>query len=372
MLTITINSSELSNKVQTISKIQDNKPVLPVLENIRFKCSDNVVSIEAAGTDCSARTSIPVVDGADCTFGVASALLVDILKSIPSQPITLEIENNNCTVRHARGCMTVPVADISDWPTTFTVEHTQTLTLSSASLKNIVQKCSPFVEDDEFKPTLCTICLRYGSTDGKLEAVGTDGHSLLKLVYDCTSTVDGVHTILVHRRFAKSLENMLSSATGDVDIHFDGRNVQVEMSGFDFTFRQVEGKFPNYNSVIPTNYTDSLVVNRKEFLQTLDYVRPCTNQTTMVVAVETGTDEITLQGIDTDMGRNAYASMTASVSGSHVVAGLKDLYLTLIFKSITTDEVRVSYRSAQHAWVFQPVSADADNDMTIILMPMLV
>ena len=84
MLTITINSSELSNKVQTISKIQDNKPVLPVLENIRFKCSDNVLSIEAAGTDCSARTSIPVVDGVDCTFGIASALLVDILKPIPS------------------------------------------------------------------------------------------------------------------------------------------------------------------------------------------------------------------------------------------------------------------------------------------------
>lgn len=372
MKKIELNSSELNNKVLNVSKVQNSKNMLPVLDNIRFECKDGKLSIEAAEEGCHARTWMSVDSGEDVLFGVNAKDLKEILKTLPEQNITLSIDAKTVIIRHAHGKMELPNVSMEDWPAAPEAGQDNCLSLSANTLRGIISHCYPFIMVDELRPVMNAICLRFGKEPGKLEAAATDGHFLIKQTHTCSYSGEGEKTILVYNRFAKCIEQMLGKQTDNVDIFFNDRYAYIRMQDFDCTIRLIEGNYPNYNSVIPTDYTDSISVNKKEFTKCLEYVMPCSSAVSMILAMTVKDGQLQMRTSDFDWGKSAEASLTAEITGKDTVVGLKTTSLIEIMKHIPTEEVVMMYANAGRAWVFLPKEQLADMEQTIILMPMML
>lgn len=370
MKKIELNLSELFNKVQSISKVQTNKNMLPVLDNIRFVCKDGLLSMDAAEEGCFAHTWMSVESGEDVTFGINSKSLREILKTIPEQNITIEINHASCIIRHNRGKMELPNVSMEEWPETPGVDVENFLSIPAETLKNIFTHCSPFIMVDELRPVMNTICLRFGNH--KMDAVASDGHTLIKQTYHCDYSSTEEKTLLVFNRFGKVVEQLIGKQTEPVGIYFNKTHILFRLQNFDCTIRQVEGNYPNYNSVIPNDHTDSLSVNKKEFMQGLDFVNPCANTASMILALTVGDNEIHLRTADADYGKSADTTVPAEITGQKTVVGLKCTYLTEILKHIHTEEVVMTYSNGHRAWVFLPKEQMADSEQVIILMPMML
>ena len=372
MKKIELNSSELSNKVQSVSKVQSNKNTLPILDCVRFECKDGKLNIEAAEEGCYARSWMSVNSGENVVFGINSKTLKDVLKTLPEQNITLSVDSASVIIKHAQGKVELPNESMEEWPATPEAGEDNCLSVSADALRSILAHCHPFIMPDELRPVMNAICLRFGNEAGKLDAVASDGHSLIKQTHDCSFCCKGENTILIYNRFAKSIEQMLGKQTDTVDIFFNDRFAYVRLQEFDCTIRLIEGKYPNYNSVIPTNYSSSVAVNKKEFTKCLEYVMPCSNASSMILSMTIKDGQISMRTADTDFGKSADANLPAEITGHDTVVGLKTTSLVEIMKHIPTDEVVMMYSDAGRAWMFLPKEQLSDMEQTIILMPMML
>ena len=372
MKTIELNSSELNNKVQNVSKVQSNKNTLPILDNIRFECKDGLLNIEAAEDGCYVHTWMTVNSGDDVVFGVNAKSLKDVLKTLPEQTLTIQVNKSSIIIKHEHGQMKLHNESMEEWPVTPEAGRENNITFSVDVLRNILSHCFPFILPDELRPVMNAICLRFGNTEGKVDAVASDGHSLIKQVHDCTFNCKGETTILLYNRFAKCIEQLLGKQEGSVDIFFNERFAYFRMADSECTVRLIEGNYPNYNSVIPNNYVDSLTVNKKDFVKCLEYVMPCSNAASMILSMTVNEGQIHLRTADADYDKSAEATLPAEVTGKDTVVGLKTTSLIEIMKHIHSDEVLMKYAESSRAWMFFPKEQAENMEQTIILMPMML
>jgi DNA polymerase-3 subunit beta len=169
------------------------------------------------------------------------------------------------------------------------------------------------------------------------------------------------------------LKNLLSKGQEQVTIEFDDKNAFFTLSHFQVVCRLVEGNYPSYNSVIPTNNPNKLLIDRIKFLNTVRRVSVFSNQASNLVRLSLKGNRLTVSAQDIDFATSAVEDMACQYNGDELEIGFKSTFMVEILTNLQSEEVSIELSDASRAGLFIPFqSKDENEDVLMLLMPMMI
>ncbi|MBR5597652.1 MAG: DNA polymerase III subunit beta [Lachnospiraceae bacterium] len=369
MIKLILSSSELCNKVANISKVIANKNSLPALNDILFQVSENKVQLTAADMENQVTTFVSAGVEGTGVFGVDAHLLLNSLKELPEQPVDIYVDLDSCKlcIKYQNGKFDMPVRCNEEYPLCPEIKGNNSCTIKSETFHRIISKATGFVEVDELRPQLGGVYFNFGE---RLEVCATNGHQLIKM--NTVYTGDSKGSLLLSIKACKLAGIFAGKQTDDITIRFDERNASFELADYSFVCRLVDGRYPNYNSVIPTNYKDNIIVGRSELTSALKRVMVFTNNQSCLVKFAVNGFQLKVAGVDIDYSRSAEESLCCTREGKDVTAGLKGSFVLNILNSLETDNIKMFYLSNSSAFLFEPEVSEDDFNILCLIMPMLL
>ena len=369
MNTIVISSAELTLMCEKLARVLNSKNSLPALDSFLFRVDGGTLYISASDSENFATgTLVPSEVSGDMTFGLDARTLVAALKQLPEQPLTLTLGDGSCTVSYTNGHFSLPLSDVDGYPVFPQMKEPSSVTVTSDVFSRILSRVPAFAANDELRPIMCGICFSYD--DGRLESVASDGHSLIRLTDACTPGVKGLFVMSV--KTARLAESFLGRDTQDVTVCHDATHSYVRFPSFELTSRLVDGRYPNYNAVIPTTYTDFIEVDRKELLSVVRRAAVFASSASQLLKLKACGMQLDVTGQDVDYSTLSEATMMVSKSGADLTIGLKSTIMATILSTLTAERVLMQYADASRAVIFRPAEESDGHAVLMLQMPMML
>lgn len=371
MATITISKSELLNRLQSANKIIPSKCTLPIMENILLDIQDGRVRISAADYQGRINTSIEgVLTDSNISICLEPKLLIEALKTLPEQPLTITIdEKNSITVKYKGGKFEM-IGQVPDqFPKEKDIKDAVKFRISQKVLLEGIEKTSFCAATDELRPIMTTVYLDIN--EGQINFVASDGHKLALLEIRDESMTEKI-SFALPIKIAGILKNNIKSSDEYVDIFVNSSSARFEFGTESIVATLVEGNYPNYQSVIPQNNDKVLTIGTSDIKGALKRVSVFSNQSSSLVKFELANNNIKLSAQDIDFSVAADELVPCEYTSTPIEIGFKGNFLTELISSIPSSDLQMSFSDPNRATLITPVDEKAENKLTYLLMPMML
>lgn len=368
-----VSSTALLSRLQSISKVIASKNALPILDSFLFDLNEGKIVITASDVETRLVTSVEVmnVEGSGL-FAVSARILLDSLKELPEQPLTFDINDDNLEiVIHFQNGKYKFVGQKGDtYPEQKPMgENAVTVSVQSQTLVRSIS-CSLFATaDDELRPVMNGIL--FDVTEEDLTFVASDGFKLVRLSNKTVKSQERASFILP-KKPATLLKGLLNKGEEMVTVKFDDNKASVHCADFDMICRLIEGRYPNYASVIPQNNSFKVVIDRMSFLNALKRVSIFSNQSSSLVKLHLKDGEMNVSAQDIDFSSSAEEKIACQFDENELSIGFKATYLIEMLNNISSDEVVLELADASRAGLIIPAENEEDEDLLMLLMPMML
>ena len=367
-----VSSTGLFSHLQAISRVVNSKNSLPILDCFLLELTDGTLSVTASDSETTLTTSIETneYDG-DGKFAVNSKTILDALKEIPEQPLTFEVnENMEIVVKYQNGKYSLMGQNADEYPQSPNLgSNAVHVTIGAPILMNGINRALFATADDELRPVMNGVYFDITTED--ITFVASDGH---KLVRNKTYKARGNEkaAFILPKKPATLLKNLLPKEMGDVQIDFDDRNAVFTLENYSMTCRLIEGRYPNYNSVIPQNNPHKATIDRAAFMSGLKRVSVFSSAASSLIKLRLDMNTIQISGQDIDFSTSAEETMMCQYEGTPMSIGFKSTFLIDILNNISSQEVVMELADPSRAGVIVPIEQDAEEDLLMLLMPMML
>lgn len=369
----TVSSTALLSHLQSIGRVINPKSTLPILENFLLKVEGNTLSLTASDLETTLVTSLELDNAsADICLAVNAKLLMDALKEFSEQPLQFDIDEQNLSVVvktdngnynfiGMRGDEYPKMPDLGD--------DAATLTMPVEALANGVSKALFATADDDLRPTMTGIL--FDIKPDNITFVATDAHKLVRYINSAVQSGNEASFILP-KKPANVLKSVVAKETGDVEISFDKKNIAFRLPTYTMVCRQIEGRFPNYNGVIPKNNPYKLIIDRLALMNAAKRVFAFSNQGTGLIKLAITTNKIVISAQDIDFSTSAEETLTCQYDGNEITIGFKAPFLIDILNNISCSDVTIELADPSRAGIIVPFENEKDEDLLMLIMPMLL
>ncbi len=370
-----VSSTDLLNHLTSISRVISSKSTLPILDNMLFNLSETRLTITASDLETTLITWVELENTEGIgIFAVPAKILIDTLKEFPEQPLTFQVNNETFGIEifSENGKFSIPGYNGEDYPDQPQIDQnsTRTVQMGHDVLLSGINKTLFATADDELRPVMNGILVELAPDEATF--VASDAHKLVRYKRsDIKSEVESA--FILPKKPAALLKNLLPKQDFNVKIEFDDKNAFVTMTNFTLICRLVEGKYPSYNSVIPANNPNRLVLDRVEFYNTLRRVSVFSNQASNLVRLKITGNQLVVSAQDIDFSISAVERINCQYEGEEMEIGFKSAFLLEILSNLSTSEVRVELSDPTRAGLLLPAEKEFDQeDVLMLLMPMMI
>ena len=370
-----ISSTELLSHLTAISKVISSKSTMPILDNFLFEITENNLTITASDIESTLITRIELdnVDG-EGIIAVPAKLLIDTLKEFPEQPLTFHVDNSTFGIQilSENGKYSIVGYDGEDFPEipTMDADSGASVKVNHKSLLKGIDKTLFATADDELRPVMNGIFVEM--THDFMSFVASDAHKLVRYRrLDVKNELEA--SFILPKKPAALLKSLLSKETAEILVEFNDKNAFFRLSNYQLICRLVEGNYPSYNSVIPANNPNSMVIDRLAFYNTVKRVSVFANQASNLVKLSLSGSQMVVSAQDIDFSISAVERLQCEYEGEDMEIGFKSLFLQEILSNIPSSEVRLEMSDPSRAGLILPEEKeDQDEDVLMLLMPMMI
>ena len=368
-----VSSTSLCNKLQAISRVQNSKNSLPILECVLFDLSDNVLSMTASDSETIITTTIEVNDSEGSgRFAISSKTLISSIKEISEQPITFVIngDTQQVEVYYQNGKYNLMGSNADEYPLPTDNDNAgESLTIAAETLLRGISRSLFATADDELRPQMNGVF--FDITPEYTTLVASDGH---KLVRNRMLDVHGNNaaSFILPKKPALLIKTILPKEESEVQINFTDRNAKVQIANYTISCRLIEGRFPNYNSVIPTDNPFRVRVDRLSFISTLRRVSVFANAASALIKLHIENNKLTVSAQDIEYSTSAEESVMCEYDGNPMSIGFNGPYLLEVLNNIASQEIILELADPSRAGVLLPAEQEIDEDLIMLLMPMML
>ena len=369
----TLSSTALSSKLVALSRVINSKNALPILGDFLFEIDGNTLHLTASDSENVMKTQLELTESdGSFRFAIGNHDLLEAVKGFSEQPITFDVnlEQNLVKISYQNGLFSLPVDNADEYPVAQSVnEFAKAITLPNAVLAENITRTIFATAQDELRPVMNGIYFDL-STDN-LAVVASDGH---KLVRNKIFTVksDEPSAFILPKKPAGLLKNLLGKDGGDVTIRFDERNAEINYGDGVLQCRLIEGRYPNYNSVIPQNNPNEVRVDRLGLLAALRRVQPFANDSSNLVRFHVEGSTLQLDAEDYDFSKTATERMICEYNGNPMSIGFKGNAFIEILSNIECPEVVIQLADSSRAGLVLPSEQPENQEILMLMMPMLI
>ena len=369
----TVSSTALSSKLNALSRVINSKNSLPILADFLFDIQDNVLYLTASDSENVMKTQLELTESdGNIRFAIANHDLLEAVKGFSEQPITFDVnqQGNIVKINYQNGLFSLPIENADEYPQTQPIsDQANIITISSNLLAENINRTLFATAQDELRPVMNGIY--FDLTPECLAIVASDGH---KLVRNKIFTVQSEQpaSFILPKKPATLLKNLLQKDGGDVEIRFDERNAQISFSDGQIICRLIEGRYPNYNSVIPQGNPNILTIDRIGLLSALRRVQPFANDSSNLIRFHVENGILQLDAEDFDFSKTATERMSCDYNGNTMSIGFKGSSFIEILSNFECQEVIIKLADPSRAGLVLPSEQPESQDVLMLMMPMLI
>lgn len=368
-----VSSTVLSSHLQAISRVINSKNALPILDCFLFELQDGTLSVTVSDSETTMVTSLEVIESdSDGRFAIVARTLLDALKEIPEQPLAFEVNLNTLemTVQYQNGRYSLVGQNADEFPTSAVLgDSAVKVTMEAPVLLNGINRALFATADDELRPVMNGIYFDITTED--ITMVASDGHKLVRCKTQAAHGSERAAFILP-KKPANLMKNLLAKEQGEVSVEFDDRNASFTLENYSMVCRLIEGRYPNYNFVIPKNNPNKITVDRLQLIGALRRVAIFSSPSSSLIKLRMENNRIVISAQDIDFSTSAEESIVCQYVGNPMSIGFKATFLLDILNNISSEEVFIELADPSRAGVVIPVEQEENEDLLMLLMPMML
>jgi DNA polymerase-3 subunit beta len=370
-----VSSTELLSHLSAISKVINSKNTLPILDNYLFLLEENRLTVTASDLESTLITSLELENTSGTgAIAVPAKLMNETLKEFPEQPLTFQIDPETFAIEifSQNGKFSIVGQNGEDFPQQPLLNESlaSTINVNHNVLLSGINKTLFATADDELRPVMNGIFIELTTEDMKF--VASDAHKLVRYKrFDAKAEKDA--SFILPKKPAALLKSLLPKEDFDVKLEFDDKNAFFTLSNFKLICRLVEGNYPSYNSVIPQNNPNKLIIDRVEFYNTVRRVSVFSNQASNLVRLKLTENQLVVSAQDIDFSISAVERLNCQYEGEDMEIGFKSTFLQEILSNLSATDVKVELSDPTRAGLLLPAeNENEEENVLMLLMPMMI
>jgi DNA polymerase III subunit beta len=367
-----VSSSVLLKNLQLISGVINPSNTLPILDDFLFDMEDKTLTVTASDlyTTMSVKVALDMAEDPG-KVAIPARLLLETLKTFADVPITITIDKSTLAIELLTGDGKFKLTGhrSDEFPERPKLENPSKINIKSEILKNGFNKTLFATGNDEMRPMFSGVYCELSPDD--ITFVATDAHKLVRYKRtDASSTVTSA--FILPKKPLNQLKNALPE-DADVVLQFDQVNAFFEYGNVNLICRLIEGKYPNYDAVIPKENPNVLTIERAPFISALRRVSLYANQSTNQIRLKISGKELTLSSEDIDFANEAKERLTCSYEGEDMEIGFNSKFLQEMVNNMGAVTLRLEMSAPNRAGILLPVDRDNEHeDILMLVMPVML
>lgn len=372
----TVNSTVLNNAIAVATKIINSKKPVAILSSILFYKNGDELTLTASDGENTITCSVPIVEmDGDVNFTIEGKYIQDAVKNFADTPLSFEIEgkfdtnNNIVKIVYPNGGFTLPVSNGTQYPSFEGVEDdADEVLVDTKALSEAIARTICSTDNSEIHPVMNGIYFDFGDT---LTLAATDGHRLV--TNRLTKVEKGEHTtnFILNKKTGNILKNILTNTEGNVSVRCNSTKAMFCFGEYQVISRLIEGRYPNYKSVIPDDNIFKVTVDRNSLISSLKRVLPFSSSNSQLVNFDIQDNALTLKTKDSDYSSAATENISCE-SDCNMTIGFNGVELLELINTLNSEKVNILLRNRSSAAVITPLEPDENHDVTVLAMPMII
>ena len=374
-----VSSSNLLKQIQMLNGVLNSSNTLPILDNYLFEIDKGTLTISASDLETTITTHITVESKDSGNVAVPARLLIDTLKTFPEQPLTFTIDKKRLAIEISSdyGKYKITGQNGDEFPKAPSVDSGSSIEMDGAVLARAIGKTLFAAGNDELRPVMSGVFVQF-APDGTT-FVATDAHKLVRYRRgDVKAT--GSASFILPRKPLNLLKNILSTTEGIVRVEYNATNARFSWGiapdgsiGSTLICRLIDGKYPNYDAVIPKNNPNKLTIDTTALLGSIRRVSIFSNKTTHQVRLKIAGSELNISAEDLDFSNEAAERLTCSYAGDDMEIGFNSRFLVEMLTNIDSPEATIEMSAPNRAGILLPQGNNAATEDTLMLvMPVML
>jgi DNA polymerase-3 subunit beta len=368
-----VSSGLLLKNLQTISGVLNSNTPLPILENFLFDINDGELIISASDLETTMTTKLNVEARENGKIAIPASILLETLKTFPEMPLTFTINNDNFGIELSSdyGKYSLSGQDGEEFPRVPEIDDVKTLEMPTGVLSDAIVKTVFATGNDELRPVMTGVFFQLGLDN--ITFVATDAHKLVRYRRnDLKSAVES--SFILPKKPLNLLKNALPSEDTKVNINYNNSNAFFSFNNITLICRLIDGRYPNYEAVIPQENPNKLTVDRQTFLSSIKRVSIFSNKSTHQVRLKITGSELQVSAEDLDFANAAQERMTCQYEGEDMEIGFNARFILDMLNNLRTNEVVLEMSTPNRAGLLLEATNErnANEDILMLVMPVML
>ncbi|MFT4803873.1 MAG: DNA polymerase-3 subunit beta [Psychroserpens sp.] len=366
-----VSSTYLLKQLQVLGGVINSSNTLPILDNFLFELKDSKLTVSSSDLETTMSSTLDVESDEDGNIALPARLLLDTLKTFPEQPLTFVVEENNTVeISSNHGKYALAYADGNEFPKSVELDNPSTTTISGEILATAISKTIFAAGNDDLRPVMSGVFFQF-STEG-LTFVATDAHKLVKYTREDVKA-DQVAEFIMPKKPLNLLKGILAATDDAVTIEYNDSNAKFTFENTILVCRLIDGKYPNYEAVIPKENPNKLTIDRTQFLNSVRRVSIFSNKTTHQIRLKIAGAELNISAEDIDYSNKAEERLTCDYQGDDMQIGFNSRFLTEMLNNLNADNVQLEMSLPNRAGILTPIDGlDNGEHVTMLVMPVML
>mgnify|MGYP000946325744 CR=1 FL=1 len=369
-----VSSTFLLKNLQAISGVLGSNNSLPILDDFLFNLSAEELKITTSDIETTMTVTLKVTMADEPGIvAIPAKILLETLKTLPDVPVTFTIDPNTFAIEMlaGEGKYKMNGHNGEDFPETPGVEEGTEFTINSIVLSEAISKTVFAASTDEMRPVMTGVFLELKPESTSF--VATDAHKLVRYTrFDIGIELED--SIIIPTKPLNQIKNLLGAEDQEVKVIYNRKNAFFAFGRIQLLCKLIEGKYPNYSAVIPTDNPNKLQIERIPLLSAIRRVSIFANQSTHQLRFSLTNRSLVLSAEDMDYANEAREVLNCNYDGEDMDIGFNSKFLHEMLNNLGSTEVLFEMSQPNRAGLVKPVNDEekTSEDILMLIMPLML
>lgn len=334
---ISVKREDLLKPLSIVAGVVERRQTLPILSNIMLRYNGKDLALTGTDLEVEVSAQISCTGGEKGEMTVPARKLHDICRALPGEAqIDISVDKEKALIKSGKSRFRLLTMPASEFPAIETAQWDISITLAQNKLRWLLEKTMFCMAQQDVRYYLNGLLFEVSGQ--RLRAVATDGHRLSLAEIDISNSINGEKHIILPRKGVQEMIRFLDDSDAEVQLQIGANHMRATLKGLTFTSKLIDGRFPDYNRVIPAAQSKKLKVKRASFRETLNRAAILSNEKYRGVRFGLGAGLMTITAHNPEQ-EEAQEEVAVDYSGENMEIGFNVNYISEAVGALDNDEI---------------------------------
>lgn len=364
---IVVTRDEIMSKLSNIQNIVEKRNTMPILSHFLLDANRRAPFMIATDLDTALKEPLRLNVEKEGNLCIPARKLFEIIREIDGEIVMESIDEQWLRIKSGASSFRLACLPSKEFPAWPAMEDVEEVKVKGGVLVEMIEKTVYAAGESDTRYTLNGLLLHI-APGIKATLVGTDGHRLALITKMIEGTLSEAKKLIIPRKAASELRKIIDKGGDEISMGLGKNHVLFTMGDMQFLTRLIEGTYPNYEQVVPTNNDKRIAVGREAFAKTVRRVAIMSRERSNAVKVDLTENLMTITSSNPDLGE-AHDEIPIEYSGEALTLGFNARYLQDVLESMSSDRIILEFQTALSPVL---ITEEQGGDYRCVIMPMRI